>query len=164
MKEFEKLYEAYFSDVFKYLRSLARDEDLAEEITAETFFRAMRSLSSFRGECDVKVWLLRIAKNTYFTHLSKNKRLAELDLSYENTDDGSISADEELIERETAGEILRSLHELGEPYKEVFMLRVYAELSFSQIGDVFSKNENWACVTYHRARKKIIEKISEKES
>ncbi len=159
-EEFEKIYIRYFNDVFLFLKKLSKDEGIAEEITSETFFKAMRSIDSFRGEADVRVWLCQIAKNCYLSHLKKQQRLVDID----NIDDiepfdSKDTIEEQIVNRSDAMQIHLLLHKLAEPYKEVFMLRVFGELSFQQIGDIFQKTDNWACVTYHRARNKILKQM-----
>ena len=155
--EFEKIYRTYFNDVFLFIRRLSNDDHIAEEITSETFFKAMRSIDTFRGETDIRVWLCQIAKNCYFSHLKKQQRVVNID-SIELTDDkGSI--EEQILNQSDAMRIHLLLHNLTEPYKEVFMLRVFGELSFKQIAKIFHKTDNWACVTYHRARNKILEQM-----
>lgn len=156
--EFETVYRTYFNDVFRYIRRLSGSEHIAEEITAETFFRAMRSVDSFRGDCDIRVWLCQIAKNSYLAYLKKSKRtdsMEEAELPDRADPDGTV--EERLIRQDEASQIQKALHALPAPYQEVFMWRVFAELSFRQIGQIFGKSENWACVTYHRARAKIKE-------
>ncbi len=159
MTEFEKIYRTYFSDVFLYIRRLSNDEHIAEEITSETFFKAMRSLSSFRGDCDLRVWLCQIAKNTYYSYLKSAGRTDSIESAdLLNTPEQGKSIEDNLIQQEESMQIRKILHDLPEPYKEVFMWRVFAEMSFKQIAQIFGKTENWACVTYHRARKMIQEK------
>lgn len=156
MTEFEKIYRTYFDDVYRYIRRLSKNESIAEEITGETFFRAMRSVNRFRGDCDIRVWLCQIAKNCYYTHLKKSGQTDSLDdakLSELLLEENSI--EERYIRKEEAARIRTVLHDIPEPYKEVFMWRVFAELSFRQIGQIFRKSENWACVTYHRAKTMI---------
>lgn len=156
MTQFEELYRAYFNDVFLYIRRLSGDEALAEEITSEAFFKAMRSLPYFRGECDVRVWLCQIARNCYYTHLKKSARTESIeDMELSALTSGESTAEELCIRRDEAARIRAALHTIPEPYKEVFMWRVFAELSFRQIGQIFGKSENWACVTYHRAKNTI---------
>ena len=160
MTEFEQIYKTYFNDVFLYIKKLSGNESIAEEITSETFFKAMRSIEKFRGDCDIRVWLCQIAKNSYYSFLQKHKRLADT----ENIEDIALSERTESVEvnfiaQDQTMRIHTHLHELPEPYKEVFMLRVFGELSFKQIGAIFKKTENWACVTYHRARGKIKERM-----
>lgn len=155
--EFEEIYTTYFSDVYMYIRRLSRDEHLAEEITSETFFKAISSIESFRGDCDIRVWLCQIAKNCYFTYLKKAKRI-------DSIEDIGITEqietfEEKFFQKDAAMQIQKVLHDIPDPYKEVFMWRVFAEMSFKQIGQIFHKSENWACVTYHRARKMIKERL-----
>lgn len=163
MTEFEKIYRAYFDDVYRYIRRLSVDENIAEEITSEAFFKAMRSISGFRGDCDIRVWLCQIAKNCYYTHLKKSKQTASIDdveLSELSSEESTI--EEQYIKHDEAARIRSVLHDVPEPYKEVFMWRVFAELSFKQIGQIFSKSENWACVTYHRAKTMIKSRLEDK--
>lgn len=160
--EFEKIYSTYFNDVFRYIRRLSNNEHIAEEITADTFFKALRSIDSFRGECDIRVWLCTIARNCYFSYLKKQGRLENMEDVDALTVPGTAeSIEEQLVRREDAMRIQRVLHDIPEPYREVFMWRVYAELSFKQIGQIFNKSENWACVTYHRAKSKIRERLED---
>ncbi len=163
MTEFEKIYRTYFDDVYLYIRRLSGDENIAEEITSEAFFKAMRGISGFRGDCDIRVWLCQIAKNCYYTHLKKSKQTNSIDdaeLLELPSEDSTI--EEQYLKREEAARIKTALHHLSEPYKEVFMWRVFAELSFKQIGQIFGKSENWACVTYHRAKTMIKSRLEEK--
>ena len=153
MDDFQEIYNLYFMDVYKYVLSLCREPQLAEEITQETFFKAMKNLDGFRGQCRLFVWLCQIAKNTYCSHQRKNST------SFDTDPETSPSVEEAILQKETAFEIHRILHHLPEPYKEVFSLRVFGELSFKQIGILFGKTENWARVTYYRARVKIKEEL-----
>ncbi len=156
MTEFEKIYRAYFDDVYRYIRRLSGDENIAEEITSEAFFKVMRSISGFRGDCDIRVWLCQIAKNCYYTYLKKLKQtdsMEDMELSEFSSEESTM--EEQYIKHDEAARIRSVLHDISEPYKEVFMWRVFAELSFKQIGQIFNKSENWACVTYHRAKTMI---------
>ena len=155
--EFEQIYTTYFRDVYLYICKLSNSEHIAEEITSETFFKAMKSIDSFRGDCDIRVWLCQIAKNCYCSYIKKADRTECID-NVEIAEQGA-SFEEQLFRHDTAMQIQKILHDVPEPYKEVFMWRVYAELSFKQIGQIFGKSENWACVAYHRARNKIKEKL-----
>lgn len=160
MASFDEIYAMYFKDVYLYIRHLSGDEHLAEEITSQTFYKALKSLDKFRGECDVRVWLCQIAKNSYYTHLKKSKKQESLDIKPLAGEEGRSFADK-LEDRETAKLIQEVLHSIDDPYKEVFMWRVYADMSFKEIGRIFSKSENWACVTYHRAKKLIKARLEE---
>ena len=117
----------------------------------------MNSIDSFRGDCDIRVWLCQIAKNCYYSYLKKAGRIDSIE-DIEIAEQG-VSLEERLSHQDQAVQIQKILHDIPDPYKEVFMWRVFAELSFKQIGQIFGKSENWACVTYHRARNKIKERL-----
>lgn len=160
MADFEEIYKKHFSDVYRYIMKLSGDQYIAEEITSETFLKAIKSIDSFRGDCDIRVWLCQIAKNCYFSYIKKhtperNSELNEAVLSL--PEEKSIS--DKIQERSEALRVQKILFELGDPYKDVFMWRFYAELSFKEIGMIYGKSENWACVTYHRTRKMIKERL-----
>ncbi len=161
MTDFEKVYKEYFKDVYLYLLKLSGSEHIAEEITSECFFKAMQSINKFRGDCEVRVWLCQIAKNCYFNYIKKESKKADFG---ETFDFGSKEDSPELLseKRNEAERIRKELHNLENPYKEVFMWRVFGELSFKEIGFIFKKTENWACVTYHRAKNMIKERMEEK--
>jgi RNA polymerase sigma-70 factor (ECF subfamily) len=152
--EFERIYDAYFKDVYLYAKALTGNQSIAEEITDDTFFKALKSLDQFKGNCDIRVWLCQIAKNSYYSYLRKYGKLVDYDDHVEQVC-SEHPMEKKMIDQEALMMIHSILHELDEPYKEVFTLRVFGELSFSQIAKVFDKSENWACVTYHRAKKKI---------
>ena len=153
MTEFEEVYRLYFRDVYRYCLALTRDEQVAEEVTQETFFKALKAIDKFDGKCRLYVWLCQIAKHTYLSMLQKRRAGEEL------PNPSGESLEEKLLTKESAFEIHQILHALEEPYKEVFSLRTFGELPFRQIGALFGKTESWARVTYHRARLKIREEL-----
>lgn len=110
----------YFDDVYRYLLSLSGSESTAEELTSETFFRAMDALDRFRGECSVRVWLCQIAKNLYYSQLRREKCLAPL----EDCRIAEESHEEELEDHSEAARIQELLHALREPYKGLHVARV----------------------------------------
>lgn len=154
MKDFEKIYLEYYDTVFQYVLSLCRDEQWAEEITQESFFKALKSIDTFRGECKLSVWLCQIAKNTFYLAAKRQRRQVEYPLEIIQSDE---AIDQKLLDKETAFRIHEQLHVLEEPYKEVFWMRTFGELSFKEICALFGKTESWARVTYHRAKMKIKE-------
>ncbi len=162
--KFEEIYTEYFSDVYRYILRLSGDEHIAEEITSEAFFAALSSLDNFRGESEVRVWLCGIAKNCYYQYLKKKKPIVSIDddgvgeLPDDSSDLGEHAAD-----RSHAEQIRRILHSIPDPYREVFMWRVFADLDFKAIGRLFGKTDNWACVTYHRAKNMIRERMEGKK-
>lgn len=155
MTDFGEIYTEHFSDVYKYVLTLCRNEAIAEEVTQETFFKAMWHMDQFNGSCKLYVWLCQIAKNTYFSLSKKQKRMVT-DI---NVDFPDIASDLEKIyfDKDAAVRLHVLLHNLNEPYKEVFALRVFGELPFSQIGDLFGKTDSWARLIFYRAKKQLQE-------
>lgn len=143
--------------VYSYLMTIVKDASLAEELTQNTFFKALKAKKDFRGGSSEFTWLCAIAKNLAYDELKKNAAKASSDESL--TDDSDIV--EKLEDHDVTIRIHIALHNLEEPYKEVFSLRVFGELSFKDVGRVFGKTENWARVTYHRALLKLREKMGD---
>ena len=160
MEQFEEVYNKYYQSIYLYILSLSKNKSIAEEITQETFYKALINIKKYNPEGKMLTWLCSIAKNTYYTSYKKSKRYEEL---IDNTPDKEKEIINLIIENETNEEILKIVHKLEEPYKEVFTLRVYGDLSFKQIGSIFLKTESWARVTYYRSKLKIKEKLNEKE-
>lgn len=163
--DFEKIYHAYFMEVYSYVMTIIKDPHEAEEITQEAFFRAMRAKHPYKGKSAEKTWLCAIAKNICMDVLRRRKRGGVF--SVMDPQGGSSASEgedpEQKVIRDMAEiEIHQVLHNMEEPYREVFHLRVFGELSFAQIGLIFAKTENWARVTYHRARLKLQERLGEK--
>lgn len=161
-REFEKIYQDNFSVVYRYLLKICNNQQLAEELTSETFFKAINNIDKFEGNSTITSWLCQIAKYSYYGYLRKNKRLVELNSTIEQMDTDS-DMEEQLIDSMISKEIHKVVNGLEEPYKKVFHLRIFQELSFKQIASIFGKSENWACVTYHRARNKVRERMEEKK-
>jgi RNA polymerase sigma-70 factor (ECF subfamily) len=152
--DFGEIYTEYFTDVYKYVLSLCRDEAVAEEVTQETFFKAMRSIGQFNGSCKLYVWLCQIAKNTYFSFCQKRKRTMPGGMELP---DSGPDLETGYLEKDTARRLHILLHQMDDPYKEVFTLRVFSELPFAQIGELFGKTDGWARLIYYRAKKQLQE-------
>lgn len=154
MDDMSEIYRRHAQTVYKFLLSQTHDPDLAEELTQETFYQAVKSVDRFDGTCKVSVWLCQIAKHLWYQHLRKQKR--EAPLSPEDLPEvPGPSAEEGLLEREGRMDLLRLVHGLPEPQREVVYLRAFGGLSFREIGDVMGKTENWARVTFYRSKEKL---------
>lgn len=157
MANFKKIYKEHFVDVYKYVLSLCRNESIAEEVTQETFFKAMKHIEQFNGSCKLYVWLCQIAKNTYFTLYQQQKKFASnCDIDFSDT---PFDLEKSYLDKETVRRLHHFLHNMSDPYKEVFTLRVFGELPFSQIGELFNKTDSWARLVFYRAKKQLQEEI-----
>lgn len=160
--EIEVIYRKYFRDVFFYVRAISGNESLAEEITQETFVKAMKNIEQFDERKEIRAWLFTIAKNTYFRHCRRNKIFLKDDILDEMSDSAPQIL-EKMIEQEMVYQIQKNIECLSETYREVLCLRIYGELSFEEIGKCCKKSAGWARVTYHRARKMIQSKIKQED-
>lgn len=156
MKPMDEIYQKYAQTVYRYLLSLTRDPDLSEELTQETFYQAIRSSNHYDESCQITTWLCGIARNVLRTWQRKHPLTASLDELPESPAAPSASSAEDtsLREMDRIG-LLRSVHELPEPCREVMYLRIFGDLSFREIGEILSKTENWARVTFYRGKEKL---------
>ena len=152
----EKALCAEYEAVYRYALTLCRDEAEAQDVTQETFLKAMKARGSFAGESSLYTWLCAIAKNLWLNRCKKRGREAPLEWDPSPETSGVEQAVED---RDMSMAVHRALHSLDEPYKEVFSLRAFGELAFAEIGELFGKTEGWARVTYHRAKKTILETL-----
>ena len=154
MDDMNDIYRQHAQTVYKFLLSQTRDPDLAEELTQETFYQAVRSIDRFDGRCKVSVWLCQIARHLWYQHLRRTRR--EVPTADEDLPEVAVSSAEEgLLAQAGQLELLRQVHGLPEAQREVVYLRAFGGLSFREIGDVMSKTETWARVTFYRGKEKL---------
>lgn len=157
MQDMEAIYKEYFGTVNKYLFCLTHNSDISEELTQETFYKAVKKIDTYRGECKISVWLCQIAKNLWYDQCRKNKKITDLqeddllDLQEKNT------LEEQLISNEEKILLYRKMQKLDEKTREVMYLRITGELSFKEIGTILNKTENWARVTFYRGKNRLKE-------
>ncbi len=167
--ELGDLYEEYATMIFRYIYLICKKRDVAEDIVQITFLKAITKIDSFEGKCKVSSWLCQIAKNEYLNYCRKHDRQQSYEEFMEKSGESAHEPyvrdqmTERLIAQEQTEVIKRILHKMKEPYKEVFMLRIYGEYSFNEIGRLFEKNDTWARVTYYRAKEKIKQEIGRME-
>ena len=159
MQSMEEIYQSYALTVYKYLLTLTHSDDIAEELTQETFYQAVKSIHRFDGSCAISTWLCAIAKNQFLSYKRKHPITDEI----ENYDAPSPSAEDNVIAQENRTELLRRLHLCPEPYREILYLRIFGALSFKEIGDIVGKTENWARVTFYRGKEKLRKELEEDE-
>lgn len=168
MQDMDAVYRQHAQTVFKYLMSLTHDADLAEELTQETFYQAVRSIDRFDESCKITTWLCAIAKNQYFAYVKKHARMqvdSDVDLMSVGAGmiENAVSAEQEVLQQVGQVELLKKLHAFPEPGREVLYLRMFGNLSFREIGEVMGKTENWARVTFFRARTNLRKELEKDE-
>ena len=158
MQDMDAVYRQHFRMVYQYLMSLTHQPDVAEELAQETFCQAVSSIHRYDGSCKITTWLCAIAKNEYLKYLRKQKKID----GFDNAEIADISnLEEKLSDKDTALRIHKYLHILDEPYREVFILKVFAELSYKEIAEIFGKKETWVRVTYYRAKVRLLERLGD---
>ena len=153
MANMEEIYQAHARTVYKFLLSQCHDADLAEELTQETFYRAVKNIGKYKGESSVSTWLCGIAKNLWYEHVRRQKKHMPLEEAEEIPVD---SAETQLFHSWDSIQVLRLIHNLENPMREVMYLRLVGNLTFGQIGEIMERSENWARVTYYRAKERIV--------
>lgn len=160
--DMDTIYRLYFRDVFLFLKGLTANDGLAEELTQETFFRALKGLEHYDGKQDVRAWLFTVARNACYDHCLRAKHAAPLEDAETKAADSPDIA-QLLVDEDAAFTVHQCLHTLEEPYKEVFSLRVFGELPFEKIGAIFGHNAAWARVTYYRAKTRLQTLLQDKK-
>lgn len=161
MQNMDEIYRRYAMNVYQYILSLTHDADISEEVTQETFYQAIRSIDTFDSSCKITTWLCAIAKNQLKAYNRKHPEMEPL----ETGDMGGTvsSAEEDAISESGRVELMKKLHVLKEPFREILYLRTFGGLSFKEIGEVFGKTENWARVTYYRGKEHLRKEIEDYE-
>lgn len=156
MQNMDQIYKEYFEIVNKYLFCLTHSNDILEELTQETFCRAVEKIDKYRGDCKMSVWLCQIAKYTWYDYCRKHKRetnlvkLLDIEQEIDTPENEIISKDEKI-------ELYKKMQGLDEKTREVLYLRITGELSFKEIGVILNKTENWARLTFYRGKIKLKE-------
>lgn len=159
MSAYDEIYDLYADRLYYYCFKLTKDSYMAEDLTQTTFLKAIEKLHTFKNQCSIFTWLCTIAKNEFINELNKNKRLSYEKILYIYHEDDVTNVEDIVLSRHTIRKLARIIKNLDEPFRDIFILRVYNEMSFKEIGSLFNKSDIWARVNYHRAREKIINKI-----
>ena len=155
MQNMDEIYEECFETVYKYLFCLTHNSDISEELTQETFYRAVKKIDTYNGKCKISVWLCQIAKHLWYNQCRKNKRIVDTDETFDIEDPQNL--EEQFIAGEEKVSLYKKMQNLDEKTREVMYLRITGELSFKEIGTILNKTENWARVTFYRGKNKLKE-------
>lgn len=157
MQNMEEIYKEYFETVKKYLFCLTHNNDIAEELTQETFYKAVKNIHTFKDDCKISVWLCKIAKNTWLDSIKKNKNIKDMADNELFEIESLETTDETVISNQGKLELYKKIQKLDEKTREVIYLRITGDLNFKEIGDIFNKTENWARITFYRGKQKLKE-------
>ena len=159
MSSFHKIYEEYARTVYRFLLSLTGNEDTAEELLSETFYQAYLHINKFEGRCNLYTWLCQIGKNAWLKECRRKKRYSDTALDDLQIASGSLSLEEQIINKELYAKALKAVQRLDEPYRDVFILHAMGEIKLTEIASIYGKTESWARVTYFRARQQIAKEV-----
>lgn len=160
----EEIYKEYSKIVYNYLLSLTCNSEVAEELMQETFYNAVKNINKFRNESSMKTWLCKIAKNKWIDYLKKTKGTDEITI--DEIEEKFLlvnSFEEEFSNKEAVIDLYKKIHNLDEKTREVIYLRIRADLSFKEIGEIMGETENWARVTFYRAKVKLKEEFDNEQ-
>ncbi|MFR8234190.1 MAG: RNA polymerase sigma factor [Clostridia bacterium] len=157
MQNMEEIYKEYFKTVNKYLFCLTHNDDISEELTQETFYRAVKKINTYKGECKISVWLCQIAKNLWYDKCRRDKRLVYIEKSELFNIQTLNNIEDDIISKEEKRLLNKKIQKLDEKTREVIYLRIVGELTFKEIGVIMDKTENWARVTFYRGKNKMKE-------
>ncbi len=155
MQDMEQVYKQYFETVNKYLFCLTHDSNISEELTQETFYKAIKKIDTYKGDCKISVWLCQIGKNLWYDYCRKNRKVVNEDeipemLSIDTTEEQVVAREEKIL-------LYQKMQKLDKETREVIYLRITGELSFKEIATILNKTENWARVTFYRGKNKLKE-------
>jgi len=159
MDEYKDIYELYGDYVYRFLLCLTSSQQIAEELTQETFYQAVKSIGRYNGTCKMAVWLCQIAKHTYYNHLKHEKYRQHISLDDITDSESDESPEDEVISNEAVTNIWKEINNLDDTYREVLICHINNGMNFREIGIIMNKSENWARVTYYRAKKKLEERM-----
>ena len=154
MESMNEIYQKYARSVYRFLYAKTRNKDIAEELTQETFYQAIKSIDKFDGSCKLSTWLFGIAKNQFFNYMRKNPTMQDIS-EYAEELESDEKVEDKVITSFERVELVKALHNCREPYKEVLYQRIFGNLSFREIGEILGKSENWARVTYYRGKEQL---------
>ena len=158
----DKLYKNYSMLVYNYLYSLSKDRELAEELTQDTFYKAIKNIKKYEGNSKESTWLSQIAKNEWRTYVAKESKIKQIPIEDENYIDKLIlenTAETDVEEKEAVLNLYKEIHKLDQKTKEVIYLRIKGDLSFKEIGEILGESEEWARITYYRGKIKLKEEL-----
>lgn len=160
MQSMDEIYQTYARTVYKFLLSKTHNEDIAEELTQETFYQAIKSIHRYDGSCKLSTWLCAIAKNQLMAYQRKHPTEETID-DYENLSVANVET--EVFDRMQRIELMKKLHVCPEPFREILYLRIFGSLSFKEIGEIMGKTENWARVNFYRAKERLKKEVEKNE-
>lgn len=164
MQNLEDMCKEYTQIIYKYLFCITRDREIAEDLTQETLYKAIKHIKDFRGDCKINLWLCKIARNEWFMYLNKNKKIRHVAIDEASMIADKINIEDEVIGSEIRDNIYQKIKELDEETSQIMLLHLEQDMNFKEIGDIFNRNETWARVKFFRGKQKVKERLKDEKS
>ncbi len=164
MQNLEDMCKEYTQIVYKYLFCITHDREIAEDLTQETLYKAIKHIKDFRGDCKINLWLCKIARNEWFMYLNKNKKIKHVSIDEATTLADKINIEDEVIGSEIRDNIYQKIKELDEETSQIMLLHLEQDMNFKEIGDIFNRTETWARVKFFRGKQKVKERLKDEKS
>ncbi|MBO0991705.1 RNA polymerase sigma factor [Bacillus sp. SD088] len=162
MQELEKQYTEIQPKIFAFFYIKVQNQSIAEELTQDVFYQAVKGFHSFSGKSTLKTWIFSIANNRLKTYYRSKKYARSLNDKITNqTVQHQTSPEEWMIHKEEHQRLQTYLKELSPAIREIMILRLYGELSFKEIGELVSQSENYVRLAFHRAKIKLKNEMRE---
>lgn len=159
MKDVNKIVNEYSNNIYKYLLCLTHNEDMSEELTQETMYRAIKNINQLKDESKAEMWLCKIAKNLWLQEINKRKKYMILENDNLDKFETNENIEDNLIQNDNKLELYKNIEQLDDISKEIILLRLNGDLRFKEIGELYGKTENWARVIFYRAKQQIIKEV-----
>lgn len=157
MKKLEEMCKEYNNIIYKYLFCITHNKEIAEDLTQETLYKALKNIRSFRGDCKINTWLCKIAKNEWYMYLNKNKKHKMVSIDEAITISNGENLDDKITSNDLKRRLYKEIYKLDNEVSQIMLLRLEDDMSFKEIGEIFNKNETWARVKFFRGKQKIKE-------
>lgn len=155
MTSLTSLYGEIQPKLYSFFYMKTGSKEIAEDLTQEVFYEALKSYGSFKGNCSLKTWIFSIANNLLKKHYRKKIYTKALEDKLTIAPNITENLEESIINKDKRQQLTKAINLLDDLTKEIVLLRIYGELSFKEIGDTLNKSENYARVTFHRGKLKI---------
>lgn len=164
MQNVEDICKDYINDVYRYLVCITRNKDIAEELTQETMYKAIKNINNFRGDCKINIWLCKIARNEWFMYVNRQKKVEYIPINEAITMESGIGIEDKLIIDSETNSVYKAIQQLDDETAQIMLLRLENDMDFKEIGKIFNKNHRWARVKFYRGKEKIKEMLKHEQT
>ena len=159
MNSLEQAYIELQPKLYTFFIMKTSNITVAEDLTQDVFYEASKTIHQFKGDSTISTWLFSIARHLLAKYYRSKKYERALNEQLGNSTERVISTETAYEIKEDLLFLQQHIAKLDEIAKEIVLLRLYGELSFADIGELIGKSDNYARVTYFRAKQKIMKEM-----